>query len=59
MFKKVKELKLKVKIAIIAFVVVFVTTVVLALYSTIKVVQLQNIIEEHIECANISCDYMM
>lgn len=59
MFKKVKELKLKVKIAIIAFVVVFVTTVVLALYSTIKVVQLQNIIEEHIECANISCNHMM
>lgn len=59
MFKKIKELKLKVKVCIIAFIVVFVSTVILAVYSTIKVVQLENIIEGYIECANISCDHMM
>ena len=59
MFKKIKELKLKVKVCIIAFIVVFVSTVILAVYSTIKVVQLENIIEEYVECANISCDHMM
>ena len=44
MFKKIKELKLKVKIAIIAVVTIFVLTVILAIYSTIKVNNIENII---------------
>ena len=59
MFKKIKMLKLKTKIAVIAFAIVFVSSFVLAIFSTIRVIQLENIIEEHINCSNISCDHMM
>ena len=47
MFKKIKELKFKVKLAVMIFVIIFISTVILAIYSTIKVVQLENIIEEY------------
>ncbi len=56
MFKKIKELKLKVKIAIIAVVTIFVLTVILAIYSTIKVNILENKFENYIECGNFSCE---
>lgn len=46
--KKIKELKLKIKIALIALVVFFVTTFVCAVYSTIKVIYLENLIENYI-----------
>ena len=59
MFKKIKELKLKVKIAIIAVAIIFVSSFVLAIFSTIRVIQLENMIEEHIQCSDISCDHKM
>lgn len=59
MFKKIKMLKLKTKIAVIAFAIVFVSSFVLAVFSTIRVIQLEDIIEEHINCSNVSCDHMM
>ena len=49
MFKKIKELKLKVKIAIIAFAVIFMSTVILAIYSTVKVSVLENNLENYIQ----------
>lgn len=42
MFKKIKELKLKIKIAIIALIVVFVSTVVFSIYSVIKLNLMEN-----------------
>ena len=59
MFKKIKMLKLKTKIAVIAFAIVFVSSFVLAVFSTIRVIQLEDIIEEHINCSNVSCGHMM
>ena len=46
--KKIKELKLKIKIALIALVLFFITSFVCAVYSTIKVIYLENLIKEHI-----------
>ena len=43
--KKIKELKLKIKIALIALVLFFITSFVCAVYSTIKVIYLENLIE--------------
>ena len=59
MFKKIKELKFKVKLAVMIFVIIFISTVILAIYSTIKVVQLENIIEEYIQCGDGECVHMM
>ena len=59
MFKKIKELKFKVKLAVMIFVIIFISTVILAIYSTIKVVQLENIIEEYIQCGDGECAHMM
>lgn len=59
MFKKIKELKFKVKLAVMIFVIIFISTVILAIYSTIKVVQLENIIEEYIQCGDGGCAHMM
>ena len=50
--KKLKELKLKIKIAIIALLVFFITTFVCAIYSTIKVIYLENLIENCISQTN-------
>lgn len=52
--KKIKELKLKIKIALVALIVFFVTTFVCAVYSTIKVIYLENLIEEYV-CLNGTC----
>ena len=46
--KKLKELKLKIKIALIALVLFFITSFVCEVYSTIKVIYLENLLEEHI-----------
>lgn len=56
MFKKLKELKLKVQIAVIALVAVFIITVICAIYSAIKVNCLENQLENYIECGNITCE---
>ncbi len=48
MFKKIKELKLKIKIGIIVFVVVFVTSVVFSIYSVVKVNMIENEFERKI-----------
>ena len=55
MFKKIKELKLKVKISVIAFIVVFVLTVILAIYSTVKVHILEDRFENFIKCGSFTC----
>ncbi len=52
--KKIKELKLKIKIALVALIVFFITTFVCAVYSTIKVIYLENLIENYI-CTNEAC----
>ena len=56
MFKKIKELKLKVKIAIIAFAIIFMSTVILAIYSTVKVSILENNLENYIQCGSFTCE---
>lgn len=56
MFKKIKELKLKVKISVIAFIVVFVLTVILAIYSTVKVHILEDRIENYVKCGSFTCE---
>lgn len=48
MFKKIKELKLKIKIGIVVFVVVFVTSVVFSIYSVVKVNMIENEFERKI-----------
>jgi ABC-type amino acid transport system permease subunit len=56
MFKKIKELKLKVKISVIAFIVVFVLTVILAIYSTVKVHILEDRFENFVKCGSFTCE---
>lgn len=52
--KKIKELKLKIKIALAALIVFFITTFICAVYSTVKLIYLEELIENYI-CQNNSC----